>query len=545
MYILEARNIEKSYRDRVIVKFNELQAHDDERIGIVGLNGAGKTTLLDILSGEQTPDDGQVMHYGPVSVIRQLEDDGQAATPGLESKWQVIRLEKEKMSGGERTRRKIARALEQNAVMLFADEPTSHLDLEGIEMLENEMKRYKGAVFLISHDRELLDAVCTRMIEVENGEIHEYSGNYSAYREQKAHEKERAWFEYEQYTKEKRRLKAATAETGQKAKSMRKTPKRMGNSEARLHKRAVNGKKEKLENKVKAIESRIEHLDQKEKPKEPEAVQFDIQFFSPIHGKIAIQLERLTKRFGDRTLFQELSCSIKPGMKVALVGKNGAGKSTLLNMIASAAEGIRVAGSGKIGYFHQDLSTLDEEKSILENVSEKSPYPETVIRTMLARLLFKQEDVFKPVAVLSGGEKVKVALIKIFLGDFNILLLDEPTNYLDIFTHEELETVLEAYPGTILFATHDRRLMNQLADHVLVIEEQQAVFFEGNYTQYVRSKENPEPAAGSDELTLMKLENELAEVIGRLSMQQKEDSKQELENRYQSLLKEMRRIKQK
>ncbi|HET7577779.1 MAG TPA: ABC-F type ribosomal protection protein [Bacillales bacterium] len=543
MLMMEAQNIEKSYRDRTIIKFTELQAHQGDRIGIVGLNGAGKTTLMDILSGEQQPDSGMVVHYGKPAVIPQLNEEDGAPAPELESKWQVNELKEATMSGGERTRRKIARALEQNAGILFADEPTSHLDLAGIERLEQELNQYPGTVFLISHDRELLDAVCTKIIEVEDGELHEFSGNYSAYREQKEHQKERAWFEYEEYTKDKKRLQASAEEKTRKIQRMKKAPSSMGNSEARNSKMYTIGKKAKLDRNVKAMKSRIEHLDKKEKPKEQETVQFDIQYFSPVYGKIAIQLERLTKQYGKRTLFKELSCSIKPGMKVALVGKNGAGKSTLLNMIMAGNEGVRVAGSGKIGYFHQDLSVLDDEKSILANVREDSPYPETMIRTVLARLLFKRDDVFKPVGVLSGGERVKVSLVKIFLGDFNILLLDEPTNYLDVFIHEELEAVLEAYPGTILFATHDRRLMNQLADHVLAIEEDQAVFFEGNYAQYLKSKENPKPAGDSKELTLMKLENEIAEVVGRLSIPQKEDSKQELEKRYQGLLNQLREVK--
>lgn len=541
MLILEAKGIEKSYGDRLIFKLDELQVQHDERIGIVGMNGAGKTTLLDILSGESIPETGYVIHHGMTAVLPQLNDTEKRADVDIEAKWQVHRLSDENLSGGERTRRKIATALGRQADMLFADEPTSHLDLNGIEMLEKELKQYKGAVFLISHDRELLDAVCTKIIEIENGEIHEYPGNYSAYREQKAHQKERARFEYEQYTKEKKRLQAAAQEKMRKVQSMKKTPKRMGNSEARLHKMEARQKKAKLDRNVKAIESRIEHLEKKEKPKEQEAVQFDIQFFAPVHGKFAIRLERLTKRFDGRTLFRGLSCTIKPGMKVALVGKNGAGKSTLLNMIAHEEEGVQLAGSGKLGYFHQDLSTLDKEKSILKNVSEESPYPETMIRTVLARLLFKREDVFKPVGALSGGERVKVSLAKVFLGDYNILLLDEPTNYLDIFTQEELEGVLTAYPGTIVFATHDRHLMNRLTDHVLVIEDENAVFFEGNYEQYVKSRE--QSSTNTDEQTILKLENELAEVIGRLSMLQTEDSKQELENRYQWLLKELRRIK--
>lgn len=542
MFVLEARHIKKSYGDRLIVQLEELQIHDQDRIGIVGLNGAGKTTLMHLLSGLEKPDEGQVVQHGRVSVIAQLdENEFDQSTLELESKWKVRMLEKETMSGGERTRQKIAQAFADQATVLFADEPTSHLDLEGIEMLEKSLRKYKGAVLLISHDRELLDSVCSKILEVENGEVCGFNGNYSEYREQKKRQNNRAWFEYQQFAKEKRRLQAAAVEKATKVKQMRKAPKRMGISEARLHKRSVNKKKGKLDKNVKAIESRIEHLEKKEKPKECESVQFDIQAFSPIHGKIALQLEGVSKSFGKRTLFHEISCSIKPGMKVALVGKNGAGKSTLLKMIASGEEGVRIAGTGKIGFFHQNLAVLDDHKTIYENVSEDSPYSETMIRTMLARMLFKREEVFKPVSILSGGEKVKVALVKIFLGDHNILLLDEPTNYLDLITYEELENVLEVYPGTVLFASHDRRLINGLADHVIVFEDEgNAGISEGNYEQYLNRRVNPKPSGDRDELELMKWENELAEVIGRLSFAEKEDEKQELENRYQALLKKIR-----
>lgn len=546
MFVLEAQQIEKSYRDRLIVKLDELKVHDQDRIGIVGINGAGKTTLLNLLAGAAHVEKGKVKHHGKAAIITQQEDDGVGrACPEYESKWHVAEADSSNMSGGEKTRRKIALALEDEAAMLFADEPTSHLDLEGIEMLEDALHHYSGAVLLISHDRQLLDAVCTKILEVENGEIHAFSGNYSDYLEQKEHQKARAWFEYEQYSKEKRRLEGAAVEKANKVKTMRKAPKRMGISEARLHKRSANEKKEKLDKNVKAIESRIEHLEMKEKPKEQERVRFDIQTFAPIHSKAAVRCERVTKMYGERTLFRELSFSVKPGMKVAVAGKNGAGKSTLLKMIAAGEEGIWVSGSGKIGFFHQDLVTLDNEKTIYENVSEGSPYSEQLIRTMLARLLFKRDDVFKPVGVLSGGEKVKISLVKVFLGDYNILLLDEPTNYLDLFTHEELQAVLEAYPGTILFATHDRRLMNRIADHVLVFEgEGKAAFFEGNYEQYLKSKENPKPSGTSYQLELMKCENELAEVIGRLSYAEKAEEKQSLEIRYEDLLNQIRKLKE-
>ncbi|HET7627943.1 MAG TPA: ABC-F type ribosomal protection protein [Bacillales bacterium] len=542
MLMLKANHLQQSFGDRLIFRVESIQVHEHERVGIVGLNGAGKTTLLMILAKESEPEHGEVVHFGDAAVIPQLE--GPAAPTGEKSasRWHVAGVDSGWMSGGERTRKKIAVAFEQEAHLLFADEPTSHLDLGGIEQLEDELNRYRGTVFLISHDRELMDAVCTKIIEIEDGEIREYNGNYSAYREQKAHRREREQFEYEQYVKEKRRLEAAAADKTERAAKMKKTPKRMGNSEARLHKMDAKGKKAKLDRAVKAIESRLEQLESKEKPKALEAVQFDMQAFSPVKGKFAVRFDRVSKTVGERTLFRDFSCTVKPGMKVALVGNNGAGKTTLLKMVAGAAEGITVAGSGKVGFFRQDLSTLDEGKSIYENVAEGSPYSETMIRTLLARLLFKREDVWKPVSVLSGGERMKVALAQRFLAGENILLLDEPTNYLDVFTQERLEEVLAAYPGTILLATHDRRLLNRTVDHVIVFEDETPVSFDGNYAAYLRAKRMRNNSSGGNELERLKLDNALAEVIGKLSLVVDSAEKETLEERYQILLEQRRNL---
>jgi macrolide transport system ATP-binding/permease protein len=544
LLLLEANHIKKYYQDRLILDLEELKVYDRDRIGIVGVNGAGKSTLMSILSGQLETDEGHVQCNVKVSSIHQFGSaEHNVEINASNSRWKLDLENFGHLSGGEKTRLQIANAFGNNSKLLFADEPTSHLDLAGIEMLEGEFKQFNGAVLLISHDRTLLDKVCTKIIEVEAGQIKEYLGNFSDYRKQKSHQVERANFEYDQYVKEKKRLEEAAQEQSQAASSMRKAPKRMGLSEARLHKNKTASKRARVDKAAKAIESRVEQLEVKEKPRELATVQFDVEYFSPIHGKSAVQLERVSKQFDTKLLFKDFSCIVKPGSKTALIGPNGAGKSTLMKMILNQETGVRTSLSAKVGYFDQTLSGLDEDKTILENVIEDSPYPEVMIRTVLARLLFKSEDVFKRVSVLSGGEKVKVALAKVFLGNFNILLLDEPTNFLDIFTHEELENVLKAYPGTILFATHDRSLMNSLADYVLVFNNGKIEFFDGNYEQYQKNKEKP-----SDTTTqhlgqeLLKIENELTEVIGRLSMPAKGDSIEQLEERYQFLLREKRRL---
>lgn len=545
MLLLEAVNIEKSYRDRLIVKVDKpLKINSQDRIGIVGLNGAGKSTLMNMLAGEESVDTGDIQIYGKISAVMQFGEELDSSLPAEQlKKWAVNDKTLSTMSGGEKTRLKIAHALEQKPDLLFLDEPTSHLDLQGIQQLENELQAFNGAIVLISHDRAFLDEVCTKILEIENTAPKFYTGNYTSYRKQKDHERTREWFEYEAYTKEKKRLLEAAQEKAKKVKKMKKKPARMSYKEAALGSEGVRSKQASMMKSAKAIEKRVEQLEKKEKPKETEAVQFDIQRFTPVHSKQAIEVKDVSKMFGRRTLFENVSFTVKPGMKVALVGANGCGKSTLINMLQSDHPSITRSKALKIGYFNQNLNILDGNKSILENVAENSPYSEVFIRTILARLLFKREDVHKKVNVLSGGERVKTALVKVFLGDYNLLLLDEPTNYLDIFTREALEPVLKMYPGTILFATHDRQLMNTLADHLLLFENGHVSWIEGNYETYENRQQGNDDSNPVHEEQLLALEMELIDIIGRLSIPRKGDVKEQLEERYHELLQRADKIK--
>lgn len=543
MLLLEANHLNKSYRDRQIVSCDHLEVRKTDRIGIVGRNGAGKTTLLRLLAGLEEPDTGSITRWGEITFINQFEEMEHLHTNARARKEWSIPTDSVQMSGGEFVRMKIAHALGQQAPILFADEPTSHLDLSGIKKLEEVLRVYDGAVVVISHDRSFLDEVCTRIIEIEEASVREWKGNYSDYRSQKEKEQNRAYQEYEEYSKEVERLNKAIVEKKQQAKGMTKPPKRMSTSESRLHKDKAASKISKVNRNAKAMETRLEKLEQKEKPRELPRVQFDVHYTQKLHHKYAIQLTDVTKHAGDRQLFAPFSGAIRMGAKVAVIGENGAGKSSFLQMIIQAEPGIEMPQQSRIGYFHQSLAILDQEKTIVQNVMESSSYPESFVRTVLSRLLFKRDEVFKKVGVLSGGERGKVALAKVFLGDYNMLILDEPTNFLDIPTQEELEQLLRDYPGTILFATHDRTLIRKVADTILLLEEGQARLFHGTFDQFQQPPSPSGPGNDRAGVNRLLLETQLTEVIGRLSIQPKDSGeKQQLEERYQQLLQQLKSL---
>ena len=277
MLLVECRNLKKSYGDRLILDIENLCIYDQDRIGVVGVNGAGKTTLLNLLSQRIEPDEGWVKLYGKCSLISQLETpEEETIQPEMASKFKVPQTYRESMSGGEKTRFKLAVSLSQNNAIIFADEPTSNMDIEGIQLVENAFAGFSGALVLISHDRDLLDSLCTKIIEIEEGKIKTYSGNYSEFIKQKTEERELAQFEYEQYVKDKKRLERVIISAREKVKSMRKTPRRMGNSESRLHKMGNQKAKANLDRAIKKVEARILHLVVMEKPTKIEKIKLDI-----------------------------------------------------------------------------------------------------------------------------------------------------------------------------------------------------------------------------------------------------------------------------
>lgn len=544
MLLLECDKIKKYFGDRLVLELDHLEIYSEDRIGIVGRNGVGKTTLINILSQRGMPDEGWVKSYGRSGYISQLEPPNRRKINGeLASKFGVDMTWNDYMSGGEKTRFKLAEALDYDSVMIFADEPTSNVDMKGIELMTEKFEEYKGTLVVISHDRWFLDKLCNQILEIEDGKIKIYKGNYSAYREQKIREKERAQFEYEEYLKEKKRLEGVIQGKKQAVKNIRKTPKRMGNSEARLHKMGGQKAKANLESAVKNVERRIEQLDMKEKPKEQQGIKLDIMESNRLYSKIIIEGKNINKGFKDKIIFKNADFSIFNGSKVALIGPNGCGKTTLIKMVMDNDDGIGVAQGAKIGYFSQDMNILKNNASIIENVMESSIYPEKLVRLLLARLLFKGETVYKKIDILSGGERVKVSFAKIILQDINLMILDEPTNYMDIDALEVIEETLKEYNPTLFFVSHDRNFVDAVADHIMIFEEQKIKIFEGNYTEYLKKNSKPKDYNNEElEKQLAVLSNRLSEVIGRLSMPSKKDDVEALNREYYEILDKIKRL---
>jgi pleuromutilin/lincosamide/streptogramin A transport system ATP-binding/permease protein len=519
--LLEAQQIKIYVKDRLLVEVPQLQIAPKERIGLVGRNGSGKTTLLEVLAGRKLPDEGTVALRTRCAWIPQLKTSDSAK------------------SGGELTQEAIQSALQEEAELLFADEPTTHLDTSHIEWLENKLLNCPGAFVIVSHDRAFLDALCTTIWEIRDGKLKVYKGNYSDYVEQRELEKRQHDEAYEQYMEKKKQLEQAIRQREVKAERATKKPKQIGASEAKITgaKPYFAKKQKKLQKTAKALETRLEKLEKVEKRREDPPIRMNLLNEEMFKGRIVLRVNELSGSIGKRLLWRPVTFHVRGGDKLAIIGPNGCGKTTLVKSLVRPNERVVTAPSVKIGYFSQNIDILDLNRSILDNVRSTSSQGETLIRTVLARLHFFRDDVYKPVRVLSGGERVKVALVKLFVSDVNTLILDEPTNFLDIDAIEALESLLQDYEGTVLFVSHDRRFIERIATRILAFEDGAVHVFDGPYAQYL-SHETPDAERKDREEQLLLLETKISDVLSRLSL----EPTAELEQEFQRLLAERRKL---
>ena len=373
------------------------------------------------------------------------------------------------LSGGQKTRVSLGKLLLTKPDILLLDEPTNHLDLNSITWLETYILNYPGAVLIVSHDRYFLNRIVTKVIEIENGELMTYSGNYTDYSQKKQQIREARIKEYLKQQPEIKHQEAVIEKL------------RSFNREKSI-KRAES--REKMLEKIKPVEKPIETNKDFQLKLEP----------ATISGNDVLTVEHLSKAFPPQTLFSDISFEIKRGEHVAIIGDNGTGKTTLLkilNQVLPADNGTFTLGTNvQIGYYDQEHHVLHMEKTIFEEISDDYPtLTNTQIRNMLAAFLFTGDDVFKRISDLSGGERGRVSLAKLMLSEANFLILDEPTNHLDITSKEILEKALNNYTGTLLYVSHDRYFINQTATRILDLTHHTFVNYIGNYDYYLEKKE--------------------------------------------------------
>lgn len=545
MLLIKIKNVKKYYEDRLVLNIEDFELMDGDRIGLVGENGAGKTTLIKAILGLIEVEEGNIFLTESYSYISQTEENVECLEDNKIKKiFNSPNQYKDFLSGGEKVKLRVAKALSENKRLIIGDEPTSNLDSKSVKNLEDMFKNHKGALLLVSHDREFLDNICNKIVEIQDGKIKVYEGNYSKYLRLKEEEKNREEREYKEYITEKNRLETAIRVKEGLSDRIRKTPKRMGNSEARLHRKMGGQKgKKKIDNAIKNIENRIEHLEVKEKPKDIKETKIRIKEGLEIITKTPIEIKDLNLYAGNKLLIKDSSLRIKKGSKTAIIGENGCGKSTLIKaIINNSKEKIKINNKVRIGYFDQEQKILNDNKSILENIKESSSYDEGFIRINLDGFGFKGDSVFKKVSILSGGEKVKVALCKIILADNNLLILDEPTNYLDIKAVESLEEALKNMDKTLLIVCHDRRFIEKVCDNLIFIENKSIKQFNGTYNEYIKEKEKPDKTLKRKLEEKMIIENKLSEVISLLAVEKNEDIKNQLNEKYNELLKQLKEV---
>lgn len=541
MIVLSSKDVHKSYGIDVILEKITFNINEGEKIGLIGENGAGKTTLFKILTGELSQDYGDYyidknkkvgylsQHlslnnenniYNELMTVFQdltdLEDkinelqikldepydilkedynnkiikefsnctDLYEHRGGYTYKGQISRVLKglgfidddfgkaiNILSGGQKTRVALCKLLLTNPEVLLLDEPTNHLDLDAIEWLEGYLKEYKGTIVIISHDRFFLDSITSRTFEMINGHINCYNGNYSAFIDLKKKEFE---VQLKAYTMQQDEIKRQE-DIIEKYRSF--------NREKSV--RAADSRQKSLD--------KVERIDAPDKEQAPAKIKFETMIKS---GNDVLHIEDLSKSYDDRLLFDNLFLNIRKTEKIALIGQNGRGKTTLFRIIMDTVKpdtGIHHLGQNVfLGYYDQEQSNLNEEKTVIDEVWDEFPHMTTTqVRSALAAFLFRGDDIFKIISLLSGGEKCRINLLKLMLSKSNFLLLDEPTNHLDIMSREALEDALLGYDGTAFIISHDRYFLNKVVDKIYELKEDGLKEYLGNYSYYLEKKKNP------------------------------------------------------
>ncbi len=554
MILAELYNVVKYFGDRLVFRLPELKIYAGDRIGIVGRNGAGKTTLMNIIGGVIEPDEGICKMYCDTAYAKQLSDQikSEEAAENTYTDGQLIsefnlvgKTDREGLSGGERTKLKLANAFTSGKLLLLADEPTANLDYKGIELLKQKLSQQESLV-IISHDRDLLDSLCTSIVEIKDTSVRMFPGNYSAYAEQMEAELQRAEFEYEQYQGERHRLEKVMRDKKQQSEAAGKKPKGKSSSELKAReftsaRKSFGGKQQGLAKAAKVVEGRLDRMEVKEKPRQEVKIKIDFSLTDPPQGKQVLSGKDIRFGYGTNIIFDNAEFAIQNHTKTALIGENGAGKTTLLNLIVNMHSSITAAPKLKLGYLHQGFEELDLQQTVLQNAMRDSVQREGTVRSVLARLLFRGDDVYKKAEVLSGGERMKLSLAKLVLSTANMLLLDEPTNFLDMASIEAIQGILHEYEGVVLLVSHDRAFINNVTNRLLIVENKKLRAFDGSLEEYDKKlKQEQNMSANQPKPDKLVLELRLSRIVAEMSA--KNADREALDAEYKEVLAALKSI---
>ncbi|AHC45273.1 ATP-binding cassette domain-containing protein [Achromobacter xylosoxidans] len=503
--LITLTDIQLAYGHHPLLDHADFAIQAGERIGLIGRNGAGKSSLLRLLDGRTVPDDGDIARSSGlrVATVEQEPELDENATvfdvvcnvEGDHEDWQRpsrVRAMLEKLglpadaqiaglSGGTRKRVALARALVEEPDLLLLDEPTNHLDFDGIAWLEEMLRAWKGAAVIITHDRRFLDSVATRIVELDRGRLLSFPGNFSQWQERKAQ-----WLESE-------RLEQARFD------------KLLAQEEVWIRK-GVEARRTRNEGRVRRLERlRVERAERRERVGDVSLALAEGQR----SGKLVAELEHVGKRFGDKIVVDDYSTTILRGDRIGIIGPNGAGKTTLLKLILGEMQPdsgkTRTGTNVSVAYFDQMRAQLDENATLVDIISPGSEWVEIGgtrkhVMSYLGDFLFSPARAGSPVRSLSGGERARLLLARLFARPANVLVLDEPTNDLDIETLELLEELLQEYSGTVLLVSHDRAFLNNVVTQTIAYEGNgHWRDYVGGYDEWVAQRPAPAPASSADD----------------------------------------------
>ncbi|MDN4606584.1 ribosomal protection-like ABC-F family protein [Sporosarcina highlanderae] len=526
MLLGKIRSLLYSIGETVILDKVSAELPEGACIAVVGANGAGKSTLLSLFAGELMPTAGGVDWIGKrpnITYFRQEQADEGDVDWGLSeaalyrSKWNVPKQANySSASGGERMKMRLSTALAEKSDLVLLDEPTNHLDSQSLDELVRVINEGDATYMIVSHDRHFIDKTANVVFEIEHGKLTVYEGNYSAYRDQK--EMQRA-IQEKHFIQQQRKIAMVEGQIAQlgewSEKAHRESTKKGGAKEY------WRMKAKKKDVQIRSKRTRLEAELEKERIERPEvelAVEFDVKGKKK-KGHRVLELKEVGKAFDGRKLFRDVSFTIQAGERIALVGANGSGKSTLFRMIMGHEEfegDLWLTKSMSIGYMSQAVLDLPEDVTLANYFHAETFEEQGLIRIQLTNLGFNEKHWGLPLGKLSQGERVKVKLMEFIREGTDVLLLDEPTNHLDLPSREQLEKTLSTFPGTLLFASHDRYFAERMADGLLLFEEGGLRKLPLTLREWEERKALSDKASAAEEK--MRIETELQAVLGKLSI---------------------------